>query len=221
MYCISPCFCFFVKHKNFLLWLKNVSNPCIAIAYNIVTRYIYLHIYTYIYYIANPCGKCGGCPCSSKASQPKPYSPEKRPPRPKIRCNCANNRRTKVITDQVPIADTYTCSRPRPQADIHPAVLAEQCTCKAQAIVKCECPEPIVQEESEDEVEDIPARQPTHAKITCGQEIPTAHLYGGSRSNSRHGRHGRRGQPRQTQEKHAGPCSHCQTQKKEKKCIIQ
>lgn len=139
------------------------------------------------------------------------------------------------MADGVPIADTYTCSRPRPQADLHPAALAEQCTCKAQAIVKCECPEPIIQEEEEesseeDVEEDIPARQPIHAKIVCGQTIPTAHLYSGSRSNSRHrhGRRGRRAQARQAPkpESHAGPCSHCQSEKKNKNrnkkgCIIQ
>lgn len=189
------------------------------------------YTYLYIYNIANPCGKCGGCPCSSKAQQPKPYSQTKNKDkilRPKIRCHCANNRRTKLQIDQVPIADTYTCSRPRPQAKISPASIAEQCTCKAQAIVKCECPEPptTVIEEDSLEFADIPARQPTHAKITCGQEIPTTHLYGGSRTSSRHRRHGRhvgrtnsRHGPKM--EQHAGPCGHCKTQKKEKSCVIQ
>ncbi|EDV94772.1 GH17789 [Drosophila grimshawi] len=123
--------------------------------------------------------------------------------RPRVDCLCAGNRANRGQKNQspfqAPLADTYTCSRPRAEPSRRVTPVEELCTCKAKsAPPQCECAPPVVQEQ--------PRAPPTHAHITCGQ--PTQYMRAQYTNQN----------PRTKQ---PAMCGHCQSTNKKKKCIIQ
>ncbi|XP_030568134.1 general transcriptional corepressor ssn6 [Drosophila novamexicana] len=154
----------------------------------------------------------------SSCQQPQQQQVERQlEKRSRVECHCVSSSkssRRNTAPVQAPLADSYTCSRPRPQPQAALAPIEERCTCKAKAAPpQCECSPPVLpppltsQQRLAADRERAEAQQGTHAYITCGQ--PTPYRTQNQPQYSQYGNQQAR-----------APCSHCRTQKK-KKCSIQ
>ncbi|XP_064556569.1 uncharacterized protein LOC135441052 isoform X2 [Drosophila montana] len=191
--------------------------------------------------MSSPCGKCNTCPCGQSNQAPRQQPPPQQEQeiqqltapqqcqqiqhhesgyvqpqqgvRSRVECHCvtskSNRRNTAPV--QAPLADSYTCSRPRNQPEAVVVPIEERCTCKAKlAPPQCECSPAVVPPPSQQQLaldrEKAETQQGTHAYITCGQATPYRN----------------QAQPhaQYTNQQTRAPCSHCRTQKK-KKCSIQ
>ncbi|KRF79118.1 uncharacterized protein Dvir_GJ25986 [Drosophila virilis] len=191
--------------------------------------------------MSSPCGKCNTCPCSGQSNQaprqqPVPQQQEQEiqqqqpeiscqqpqqqqaerqlERRSRVECHCVSSKsnRRNTAPVQAPLADSYTCSRPKPQPQAAPTPIEERCTCKAKAAPpQCECSPPVVPPPMTSQqrlaADRERAEQGTHAYITCGQ--PTPYRTQNQPQYSQYGNQQSR-----------APCSHCRSQKK-KKCSIQ
>ncbi|KAL7727225.1 hypothetical protein ACLKA6_004486 [Drosophila palustris] len=166
-----------------------------------------------------PCGKCSTCPCSKKdkrqAEQSQPQShcqsaaapaPQPAPAQktPNVECLCVSRRRQVQQTAPLtPIADTYTCTRARPEPT-RQVPMEERCTCRIKPTpAQCECAPPAQSQPQQQTVYRQDPMPPTQAQIACGQPLPNQY-------NQR---------PQQYVQPGPTRCGHCQqSQERKKKC---
>ncbi|XP_022213644.1 altered inheritance of mitochondria protein 3 isoform X2 [Drosophila obscura] len=132
--------------------------------------------------------------------------------RPSMSCSCVKNRtrntnlgpggRKRGLAEQpdLPIADTYTCTRPPRPAEVVP-VQKEQlrCNCHEKKRTDCFCKAPVKPNAKPQKDAPPPPPPPTHAFVGCGQPYQGPMNYQGAAASR-------------------NKCGHCSTKKK---CAIQ
>ncbi|XP_017856144.1 PREDICTED: putative cyclin-dependent serine/threonine-protein kinase DDB_G0272797/DDB_G0274007 [Drosophila arizonae] len=194
-----------------------------------------------------PCGQCGqvhsqpqhqvNCPSQQQQQQqPRSYSgPQQQQQqssygagqskttgmqnekRSRVECRCVPNKDRRNAPVQAPLADTYTCLRPRPQPQ---APEQPMCTCKQQtAPATCECAPPIPIQRPPVNCDAQNTAPPTHAYISCG--TPTNVKRQPDPCTGPTERDMVPPYMRDNTKTKRQSCSHCQSQKQKKKCVIQ